>query len=236
MAAVIPNPDSILAFADDKAFEKWLSHNHDKAREVFLRIYKKGSGVASVTHQEALDVALCWGWIDAIRKAYDDESFLQRFTPRGKKSIWSQINRDHVARLVAGKRMTPHGLRQVDAAKADGRWQAAYAGASTMVTPPELLTAIEASPKALAMYKTLDKTNLFALAFRLGNLKTAEGRAKRIAAFVAMLERGEALHPLRAKKAPAEREKKPPAVAKKTAAKAKKAVAPKRKSAGKNKT
>jgi uncharacterized protein YdeI (YjbR/CyaY-like superfamily) len=247
MAAVIPNPESILAFADDRAFEKWLSVNHDKAPEVFLRIYKKGSNVASVTHKEALDVALCWGWIDAIRKSYDDQSFLQRFTPRGKKSIWSQINRDHVARLVAQKRMTPHGLRQVDAAKADGRWQAAYAAASTMTTPPALLAAIEASPKALALYKTLDKTNLFAMAFRLGNLKTPEGRAKRIAAFVAMLERGEALHPLRGKREPAQPDKECAPIEKKPATKTKveararaseqrRAVAPQRKSASKKKT
>jgi uncharacterized protein YdeI (YjbR/CyaY-like superfamily) len=200
MAAITPPPDSIRSFADDKAFEKWLAANHDKAREVYLRIYKKGSGVPSVTHKQALDVALCWGWIDAVRKAYDEQSFLQRFTPRGKKSIWSQINRDHVARLVADKRMTPHGLRQVDAAKADGRWQSAYAGASSMTAPPELTKAIEASPKALKMYQTLDKTNLFAMSFRLGNLKTPEGRAKRIAAYVDMLERGQSLRPIKKKK------------------------------------
>jgi uncharacterized protein YdeI (YjbR/CyaY-like superfamily) len=199
---VVVNPDSIRAFANDKAFEKWLSANHDKANEVYLRIYKKGSGVPSVTHKEALDVALCWGWIDAIRKAYDEQSFLQRFTVRGKKSIWSQINRDHVARLIEQKRMTPHGLRHVEAAKADGRWDAAYAAASKMTVPDDLLAAIAASPKAKKTYDTLDKTNLFALAFRVGNLKTAEGRVKRIASFVAMLERGEAPHPIKKPKTP----------------------------------
>ena len=197
MAAVIPNPNSILAFASDKAFEQWLRKNHDQASEVYLRIYKKDSGVPTVTHAGALDVALCWGWIDGIRKAYDALSFLQRFTPRGKKSIWSQINREHVARLVAAERMTPHGLLQVEAAKADGRWSAAYAGAAKMEMPADLLAAIEASPRALATYALLDKTNLYALAFRLGNLKTPAGRTKRIASFVQMLERGETLHPLK---------------------------------------
>jgi len=207
MAAVVPNPDSIHAFTSDTAFERWLRKNHDQASEVYVRIYKKDSGVPTVTYAGALDAALCWGWIDGIRKAYDASSFLQRFTPRGKKSVWSQRNREYVARLIAAERMTPHGLAHVEAAKADGRWQAAYAGAAKMVMPADLLAAIEAAPRALATYALLDKTNLFALAFRLGNLKTPAGRAKRIASFVDMLERGETLHPLkkRALKPPAKR-------------------------------
>jgi len=197
MAAVIPDPQSIRAFPSERAFEAWLAENHDRATEIYLRIYKKGSGVQTVTYAEAVDVALCWGWIDGIRKAYGADSFLQRFTPRGRKSVWSQINREHVARLVALKRMTEHGLRQVEAAKADGRWDAAYASPSAMRIPRDLQAAIAASPRALATFERLDKANLYALAWRLGTLKTPAGRMKRIAAFVAMLERGETLHPMR---------------------------------------
>jgi uncharacterized protein YdeI (YjbR/CyaY-like superfamily) len=147
---------------------------------------------------QALDVALCWGWIDGIRKGLDERSFLQRYTPRRPKSIWSQINRDHVARLAAAGRMTPHGQRQVDAAKADGRWDAAYApirSASEATIPADLRAAIEASPRARKKFKTLGRLNLFALAFRTNNMKTAAGRARKIAALVAMLERRETIVP-----------------------------------------
>lgn len=195
MPPVIPNPSAIRAFKSQAEFERWLSEHHDKESEVFIRIYKKGSGIPSVTPAEAIDVVLCWGWIDAIRKAYDAESFLQRYTPRRAKSVWSQINREHVARLIAEKRMTPHGLRQVEAAKADGRWDAAYAGQAKATLPEDLLAAIAKVPKAQRTFEGMNKTNRFALGFRLGSLKTAEGRAKRIAAFVQMLARGEMLHP-----------------------------------------
>ena len=127
MAAIVPNPKKIKRFKTEAAFDKWISSNHARETEVWLRIYKKDSGVATVTPAQALDVVLCWGWIDGIRKPFDDQSFLQRYSPRRAKSIWSQINRDHVARLTAAGRMTPHGQRQVDAARADGRWEAAYA-------------------------------------------------------------------------------------------------------------
>ena len=127
MAPVKPAPTKIRAFRNADAFEVWLRANHDSQSEIWIKIHKKASGLPTVTHAEALDVALCWGWIDAIRKPFDDTSFLQRFTPRRPKSIWSQVNRDHVARLAAAGRMTPHGQKHVDAAKADGRWDAAYA-------------------------------------------------------------------------------------------------------------
>jgi uncharacterized protein YdeI (YjbR/CyaY-like superfamily) len=192
---VIVNPRSIQAFASEAAFEHWLAAHHDSETEVYLRIYKKDSATPTVTHAQALDVALCWGWIDAIRKSFDAESFLQRFTPRKSKSIWSQINREHVARLIAAKRMSPHGLQQVAAAKADGRWDAAYAGAARAQLPEDLLAAIHKQPKALRTFEGLNSANRFALGFRVAQLKTAEGRAKRIAAFVAMLARGETLHP-----------------------------------------
>jgi uncharacterized protein YdeI (YjbR/CyaY-like superfamily) len=206
MAAVVPDPSSILAFASAHAFEDWLSKHHDRETEIYLRLYKKGSGVASVTHAEALDVALCWGWIDAIRKSYDEQSFLQRFTRRKPKSIWSQINREHVARLIAAGRMTPHGLAQVEAARADGRWDAAYASSSKMTMPDDLMAAIEQSPKALSAYQTLNAVNRYALAFRLGIIKTPAVRVRKIESYVAMLERGELLH---AKPTPTKSSRKP---------------------------
>ena len=147
---------------------------------------------------EALDVALCWGWIDAIRKSFDERSFLQRYCPRGAKSVWSQINRDNIARLKKAGRMTPHGQRQVDAAKADGRWQAAYAPirlATRDTVPADLRAAIDANPRARKTFATLGRQNLFALAFRTNNMKTPAGRAEKIAALVAMLARGETIVP-----------------------------------------
>ncbi len=165
-----------------------------------MRFYKKGAGQATVTYAQAVDVALCWGWIDGIRKGFDDVSFLQRFTPRRPRSIWSQINRDHVARLTAAGRMQPPGQRQVDAAKADGRWDAAYAPirAATVATIPEdLRAAIEASPRARRTFQTLGRQNLFALAFRTNHMKTPAGRARKIASLVAMLARGETIVPER---------------------------------------
>lgn len=198
MAPVVPNPQKIHGFVTQAAFEKWLSANHDSETELWLKIHKKASGLPTVTYAEALDVALCWGWIDGIKKSFDDHSFIQRFTPRGKKSVWSQINRDHIARLTKAKRMAPSGQRAVDAAKADGRWDAAYApirSSSVETLPADLLKAINASPRARKILKTLGKMNLFALGFRTNNMKTPAGRAKKIAALVEMLERGETIVP-----------------------------------------
>lgn len=194
MAPVVPDPTKIRPFRTAAAFERWLAKNHARETELWLRIYKKGSGVPTVTAAEALDVALCWGWIDGIRKGLDEQSFLQRYTPRRPKSIWSQVNREHVARLTAEGRMTEHGQRQVDAAKADGRWDAAYApirSAGVETIPEDLRAAIEASPRARKTFATLNRMNLFALAFRTNNMKTPAGRARKIAALVEMLERGE---------------------------------------------
>jgi uncharacterized protein YdeI (YjbR/CyaY-like superfamily) len=197
VAAVVPDPKAIRAFKSAAAFEAWLAKEHARSKEVFIRVFKKDSGVPTVTYAQAVEIALCWGWIDGIRKSYDERSFLQRFTPRGPRSQWSAINRDAVARLHAEGRMTPHGQRHVDAAKADGRLQAAYASPKNLKIPPELLRAIEAEPAALVTFGKLDKQNLNALAYRIITLKTAAGREKRIKAFVQMLERGEALHPIR---------------------------------------
>ena len=200
MAPVIPDPRTIKSFRTQAAFAQWLKTNHARETELWLKIHKKGSGLPTVTSAQALDVVLCWGWIDGIRKSFDDQSFLQRYTPRRARSIWSQINRDHVARLTAAGRMTPHGQRQVDAAKADGRWDAAYApirSASEATIPADLRAAIEASPRARKIFRTLGRQNLFALAFRTNNMKTPAGRAKKIAALVAMLARGETIVPER---------------------------------------
>jgi uncharacterized protein YdeI (YjbR/CyaY-like superfamily) len=202
MAPVIPDKKKIKSFRTEAAFERWLGAHHARETEIWLRIYKKDSGMATVTAAQALDVALCWGWIDGLRKSFDDESFLQRYSPRRPKSLWSQVNRDNVARLIKAGRMTPHGQRQVDAAKADGRWAAAYAPirtASEASVPADLRRSIEASPKALRMFQTLGKMNLFALRFRTNNMRTPEGRAKKIAQLVAMLERGETIIPERRK-------------------------------------
>jgi uncharacterized protein YdeI (YjbR/CyaY-like superfamily) len=198
MPPIVPDPKKIKHFRSDTAFEQWLRRHHARETEIWLRIYKKESGVASVTAAQALDVVLCWGWIDGIRKGLDDVSFLQRYTPRRAKSIWSQINREHVARLTAAGRMTPHGQRQIDAAKADGRWDAAYApirSATRETIPDDLRAAIEASPRARRTFERLGRANLFALAFRTNNMKTPAGRARKIEALVAMLARGETILP-----------------------------------------
>jgi uncharacterized protein YdeI (YjbR/CyaY-like superfamily) len=200
MAPIIPDPKKIKSFRTEAAFARWLEASHARETELWLKIHKKDSGLPTVTYAEALDVALCWGWIDGIRKAFDEHSFLQRFTPRKAKSIWSQINCNHIARLVAAGRMTPHGQRHVDAAKADGRWDAAYApmrNVTKATIPADLLAAIEASPSARKTFQTLGRQNLFALTFRTNNMKTPAGRAKKIAALVAMLERGETIVPER---------------------------------------
>ena len=200
MAPVIPNPRTIRSFRSAVDFEKWLKANHDSEPELWLKIFKKDSGIPTVTHPEALDVVLCWGWIDGLRKSFDDEAFLQRFTPRRPKSIWSQVNRDHVARLTKAGRMTPHGQKQVDAAKADGRWAAAYAPVRETRIPADLRKAIQANPAALRTCQRLGRMNIFALTFRVNNMKTAEGRQRKIKTLVDMLAEGRTIVPQGPKK------------------------------------
>jgi uncharacterized protein YdeI (YjbR/CyaY-like superfamily) len=198
VAAVVPDKKAIRPFASRRALETWMRANHAKAPELWLKIHKKGSGLPSVTAAEALDVMLCWGWIDGLRKGFDERSFLQRYTPRRARSIWSQVNREHVARLVAAGRMTPHGQAQIDAAKADGRWDAAYApirSVSADGMPPDLMRAIRRNPRALRTFRTLNRANLFSIRFRTNNIKTAAGRARKIETLVAMLARGETIVP-----------------------------------------
>ena len=198
MSPLIPNAKNTRGFRSMQAFETWLARNHDRQDELWLRIYKKDSGIPTVTYAEALDVALCWGWIDGIRRAFDARSFVQRFSPRRAKSIWSQNNRAHVARLTAAGRMTPHGQRHVDAAKADGRWDKAYAPARSLTAadlPADLRRAIAANPRAQERFRTLGRRDLFALAFRTTSLKTPAVRARKIAALVDLLARGTPLQP-----------------------------------------
>jgi uncharacterized protein YdeI (YjbR/CyaY-like superfamily) len=216
MAPIVPDPRRIKTFASQAAFEAWLAAHHDTEPEIWIKMHKKSSGLASVTPAQALDVVLCWGWIDGLRKGFDERSFLQRYTPRRRKSNWSQVNRDHVARLVAAGRMTPHGQREVDAAKADGRWAAAQAPirATTVSTvPSDLRAAIEANPRARRNFRTLNKRSLFALAVRTNAMKTPAGRTKKIVELVAMLAGRESVvpsAPIQSRPKPAAPRKRPP--------------------------
>jgi uncharacterized protein YdeI (YjbR/CyaY-like superfamily) len=189
--------DKVHEFKSAAGFNRWLVRNHARETEVWIKIHKVNSGLKTITPREAIDVALCWGWIDAIRKSFDDTSYLQRYTPRGKKSIWSRINVDNVARLIEEGRMTEHGLAHVDAAKADGRWDNAYQSGKAMKIPDDLQAAIDAEPEAKAMLAKLSEQNRFALAFRTHNMKSEAGRKKKIADFVEMLKRGETIYPQR---------------------------------------
>jgi uncharacterized protein YdeI (YjbR/CyaY-like superfamily) len=198
MAPVVPDPKTIRSFRTQAAFETWMRAHHARETELWLRFYKRDSGVLSVTPAQALDVALCWGWIDGIRKALDAVSFLQRYSPRRPKSVWSQINRDHVSRLTAAGRMTPSGQKHVDAAKADGRWDAAsppMRTASREMIPDDLRAAIEASPRARQMFETLGRRNCYLFAYRVNAMRTPAGRTRAIARLVQMLERGETIVP-----------------------------------------
>jgi uncharacterized protein YdeI (YjbR/CyaY-like superfamily) len=200
MAPIVPDPQRIKSFPSADAFAAWMRANHDKQPEIWLKVHKKDSGLPTVSVAEALDIALCYGWIDSTRKSFDERSFLQRYSPRSAKGVWSQINRESVARLTAEGRMTPHGQRQVDAAKADGRWDAAYApmrSASAETMAEDLRAAIEANPRAHKTFKTLGRQNLFALTFRTNKMRTPEGRVRKIAELVDMLARGETIHPER---------------------------------------
>lgn len=193
MAPVVVPTDKLHEFVDFDAFYGWLSQNHQDADEVWIRIFRKGSGRPTITPVEAIEAVLCWGWIDAIKKSWDEVSFVQRYCPRRAKSVWSQVNRDNVARLTEAGLMTEFGLVHVEAAKADGRWDAAYK--TTQEPPADLLAAIAANPAAQKTYAGLTAQNRFALTFRTISLKTEAGRQKRIGEFVDMLARGETIYP-----------------------------------------
>ena len=195
MAAVWVDPKKVHEFADELAFYDWLARHHDQEDEVWIKIHKVNSGLASITPKQAIDVVLCWGWIDAVRKGLDDTSYLQRYTRRRKNSIWSKINVANVARLIEAGRMTERGLREVDAAKADGRWDRAYGSGKDLKIPDDLQAAIDAEPEARDMLGRLSEQNRFALAFRMHQMKTEAGRRKKIEALVGMLKRGETIYP-----------------------------------------
>jgi uncharacterized protein YdeI (YjbR/CyaY-like superfamily) len=197
MAPVKVDPDKVREFEDAPSFYAWLGEHHDRTDEVWIKIHKLSSSLRSITPKEAIDVVLCWGWIDGIKKSLDERSYLQRYTPRTATSIWSQINVDNVARLITEGRMTSHGLVQVDAAKSDGRWARAYGAGRNLKIPDDLQAAIDAEPLAREMLPKLSAQNRFALAFRVHNLKTEARRRKKIATFVEMLKRGETIYPQR---------------------------------------
>jgi uncharacterized protein YdeI (YjbR/CyaY-like superfamily) len=183
-----------LTFASPKDWERWLEANHD-AGGVWIKMAKKGSGIASVTHAEALEIALCFGWIDGQRKGLDDQFFLQRFTPRRPRSNWSRINREKAELLIAAGRMRPSGLAEVERARADGRWEAAYEPQSTARVPDDLQRELDARPDVERFFASLDSRNRYAILYRLQDAKRPETRARRLAEFVAMLEEGRKPYP-----------------------------------------
>jgi len=195
MAPIVVDPDKVHEFSNAGEFYDWLSKYHDKENEVWIRIFKVASGLPSITPVEAIDAVLCWGWIDAVRKSLDEKSYLQRYTRRTKNGTWSQINVDNVARLISEGRITGHGLREVEAAKADGRWERAYGSGKAMKIPEDLQAAINAEPEARDMLAKLSEQNRFALAFRMHKIKTEAGRRRNIESFVAMLKKGETIYP-----------------------------------------
>ena len=191
-----PRPDlPVLHVEDAAAWAAWLDAHHAAAPGVWLRLAKQGGGVRSPTYSEALDAALCYGWIDSQKRRHDDASWVQKFTPRGAKSVWSKINRDKVAALAAAGRMRPAGLLAVEQAQADGRWAAAYDPPSRATVPDDLRAALDAEPAAAAAFAALDGANRYAVLHRVHQAKTAAARAAKVAAFVAMLSRGDTPHP-----------------------------------------
>ena len=181
-------------FKNARAFETWLKKHHASSDGLWLQIAKRGADEPSVTYAEAVDIALCWGWIDGQKKGLDDQHFLQRFTPRRARSVWSKVNVEKVAALIAAGRMQAPGLAQIEAAKADGRWARAYDGARTSVVPDDLLAALDAQPQAKAFFATINASNRYAVLWRIQTAVKPETRARRIAQLVDMLARGETVH------------------------------------------
>lgn len=190
-----PKPEpSIKVFKTQKAFETWLSGNYHRQEGIFLRIYKKASGITSIDYVQALDVALCYGWIDGVKKSYDEVSFIQKFTPRREKSMWSKINVGHAARLIEAGKMQPPGLAEIERAKADGRWERAYDAQRDMQVPEDFLKEVCKDKKAWTFYESLNKQNKFAIAFRLQQAKKPETREKRLKEFLTMMKEGKKFH------------------------------------------
>ena len=184
----------VIPFVSPAEWEQWLEENHTVSKGIWMQMFKKGSGIASVYYAEALDVALCYGWIDGQLKSIDELSYMQRFTPRRPKSLWSKRNIAHVARLVEEGRMKPAGLKEAEAAKADGRWEAAYDGQGTMDLPDDFREELSKDKKAYAFYETLNKANKYAIAWRIQTAKRTETRQKRMKEILEMLEKEEKFH------------------------------------------
>jgi uncharacterized protein YdeI (YjbR/CyaY-like superfamily) len=184
----------IHLFVDPDALEAWLTENHDSSAGVWLKIAKKGTGKRSVTYGEALELALCFGWIDSQKRGFDEEYFLQRFTPRRPRGRWSKINREKAEALIDAGRMRATGLAEVEAAKADGRWEAAYEGQKSAKVPPDLQRELDANSAAAEFFASLDSANRYAILYRLDEARKPETRERRLRKFVAMLERRETLH------------------------------------------
>jgi uncharacterized protein YdeI (YjbR/CyaY-like superfamily) len=184
----------VRRFASRAAWEKWLAANHERSPGLWIEFAKKGSGLASVTYAEAVEVALCHGWIDSQAKPLDEKRYRQRFTPRRPRSRWSQRNRAAVERLLAEGRLAPAGRREMEAAKRDGRWAAAYASPRTVTVPPDLRARLARSPKARRAFEGLDGANRYAILYRLHDAKKAETRQRRLEQFVRMLEAGKRIH------------------------------------------
>lgn len=187
--------DTPVECTNAASWARWLKRHHASDAGVWLRIAKKDSGIASIDYPAAVEEALCWGWIDGQRKSQDEHYFMQRFTPRTRRSIWSQVNRDKVTKLIDEGRMQPAGHAEIERAKADGRWDAAYEGVAKATVPPDLQAALDADRKAAKFFATLDSRNRFAILFRTQGAKKPETRARRIAQFVEMLARGEKIYP-----------------------------------------
>lgn len=184
-----------LTFASQADWEAWLEARHAEARGVWIKIAKKATGIASITHAEALESALCYGWIDGQRVGFDEAYFLQKFTPRRARSGWSRVNREKALELIAAGRMRPGGLREVERAQADGRWDAAYEPQSAITVPDDLQRELDANPDAQAFFNTLDSRNRYAILYRLQTAKRAETRAARLQKFVTMLAQGQKIYP-----------------------------------------
>jgi len=182
------------SFRSARELRAWLEKHHAQANGLLLRIYKNNAGIATVTYAEALDQALCFGWIDGQKLPLDEKSWLQKLTPRRPKSSWSKKNTEHATRLIKSGAMTAAGLKQIDAAKSDGRWKAAYDSQASASVPQEFLDALARNKKASGFYKTLSKTNLYSIAYRLQTAKRPQTKVKRIESIVAMLSRGETFH------------------------------------------
>jgi uncharacterized protein YdeI (YjbR/CyaY-like superfamily) len=188
------NEHPVKAFSSPKLFEAWLVKHHAKAEGIWVRIFKKNSAKKTITYDEALDLALCYGWIDGQKKSYDGESWIQKFTPRRARSIWSKRNKERAGTLIKEGRMKASGLKEIDAAKKDGRWDAAYEGSRSMQVPEDFLREVKKDKKAYAFFKGLNKANTYAIAWRLHTAKKPETRARRMETILAMLAREEAIH------------------------------------------